>query len=145
LKQAELNLEWTEVRSPIAGRVSRAAVTVGNLVQEGPPSATLLTTVVSVDPIYAYVDGDEQTYLKYAAFARADAGLINSVATYLWAIRDGYSTALAVEALLQARDLHYAHPHGWQGCQFAQPGFSRSTTRGRSCTPQVATNLTAPD
>ncbi len=80
-----------------------------------------------------------------AAFARADAGLINSVATYLWAIRDGYGTALAVEALLQARDLHYAHPHGWQGCQFAQPGFSRSTTRGRSCTPQVATNLTAPD
>ena len=73
LATARLNLEWTEVRSPIAGRVSRAAVTVGNLVQEGPPSATLLTTVVSVDPIYAYVDGDEQTYLKYAAFARAHA------------------------------------------------------------------------
>ena len=73
LATARLNLEWTEVRSPIAGRVSRAAVTVGNLVQEGPPSATLLTTVVSVDPIYAYVDGDEQTYLKHAAFARADA------------------------------------------------------------------------
>src|SRR3989442_3139922 len=42
LATARLNLEWTEVRSPIAGRVSRAAVTVGNLVQEGPPSATLL-------------------------------------------------------------------------------------------------------
>lgn len=73
LTTARLNLEWTEVRSPIAGRVSRAAVTVGNLVQAGPPGATLLTTVVSIDPIYAYFDADEQTYLKHAAFPRGDA------------------------------------------------------------------------
>ncbi|MGH3991971.1 MAG: efflux RND transporter periplasmic adaptor subunit, partial [Pseudonocardiaceae bacterium] len=44
--------------------------TAGNLVQAGPPDATLLTTVVSLDPIYAYFEGDEQTYLKYAALAR---------------------------------------------------------------------------
>jgi multidrug efflux system membrane fusion protein len=68
---ARLNLEWTHVRSPISGRVSRAEVTAGNLVQAGPPTATLLTTVVSLDPIYVYFEGDEQTYLKYAALARA--------------------------------------------------------------------------
>ncbi len=67
---ARLNLEWTEVRSPISGRVSRAEVTAGNLVQAGPPDATLLTTVVSLDPVYVYFESDEQTYLKYTASAR---------------------------------------------------------------------------
>jgi RND family efflux transporter MFP subunit len=65
LETAKLNLEWTVVRAPITGRVSRAAVTQGNLVQAGPPSATLLTTIVSLDPIYVYFDTDEQAYLKY--------------------------------------------------------------------------------
>jgi multidrug efflux system membrane fusion protein len=68
---ARLNLEWTQVRSPIAGRVSNALVTAGNLVQAGPPTATLLTTVVSLDPVYVYFTGDEQTYLKYSGLARA--------------------------------------------------------------------------
>src|SRR4030095_4894819 len=54
LVTAKLNLEWTVVRAPITGRVSRAAVTPGNLVQAGPPSATLLTTIVSLDPLYVY-------------------------------------------------------------------------------------------
>lgn len=71
VQTAELNLNWTRVRSPIAGRVSRAEVTAGNLVQAGPPTATLLTTVVSLDPIYAYFEGDEQTYLRYSMLARA--------------------------------------------------------------------------
>jgi RND family efflux transporter MFP subunit len=62
---ARLNLEWTRVRSPIAGRVGRAEITVGNLVQAGGPSR--LTTVVSLDPIYASFDADERSYLKYAA------------------------------------------------------------------------------
>ena len=70
VQTAQLNLEWTRVRSPIAGRVGRAEVTTGNLVQAGPPTATLLTNVVSLDPIYAYFEGDEQTYLKYADLAR---------------------------------------------------------------------------
>ena len=65
LETAKLNLEWTVVRAPITGRVSRAAITPGNLVQAGPPSATLLTTIVSLDPIYVYFDSDEQAYLKY--------------------------------------------------------------------------------
>jgi multidrug efflux system membrane fusion protein len=68
---ARLNLEWTRVRSPISGRVGRAEVTEGNLVQAGPPTATLLTTVVSLDPIYVSFEGDEQTYLKYTMLARS--------------------------------------------------------------------------
>jgi RND family efflux transporter MFP subunit len=68
---ARLNVEWTRVRSPISGRVSRAEVTAGNLVQAGPPTATLLTTVVSLDPVYVYFEGDEQTYLHYGELARA--------------------------------------------------------------------------
>ncbi|HSB53371.1 MAG TPA: efflux RND transporter periplasmic adaptor subunit [Gemmatimonadales bacterium] len=70
VRTARLNLDWTRVRSPIAGRVSRAEVTAGNLVLAGPPTATLLTTVVSLDPVYVYFDADEQTYLKYAGLQR---------------------------------------------------------------------------
>jgi multidrug efflux system membrane fusion protein len=62
LEAARLNLEFTEVRSPIDGRVSRALITAGNLVS----NANVLTTVVSDDPVYAYFDADEQTYLKFA-------------------------------------------------------------------------------
>jgi RND family efflux transporter MFP subunit len=72
LETARLNLGWTKVRSPIAGRVSRAEVTEGNLVQAGPPDATLLTTVVSLDSIYLYFDSDEQTYLRYSGRAAAE-------------------------------------------------------------------------
>lgn len=73
LRMARLNLEWTVVRAPISGRVSRAEVTTGNLVQAGGP--TLLTTIVSLDPIYVYFDSDEQAYLKYmlASGARPSA------------------------------------------------------------------------
>ena len=66
---AKLNLEFTEVRSPINGRAGQALVTVGNLVGTQ-PSATLLTTVVSLDPVYVYFNGDEQTYLRYGEMAR---------------------------------------------------------------------------
>jgi RND family efflux transporter MFP subunit len=73
LRAAELNLEFTRVTSPIDGRVSRAIVTKGNLVSSGPAEATLLTTVVSLDPIYAYFDADEQIFLKYTAIATRGA------------------------------------------------------------------------
>jgi membrane fusion protein, multidrug efflux system len=69
LRAAELNLEFTKVTSPIDGRVGRAIVTEGNLVSSGPGEATLLTTVVSLDPVYAYFDADEQVFLKYTAAA----------------------------------------------------------------------------
>lgn len=62
------------VRSPIAGRVGRAEVTLGNLVQAGPPVGTLLTTVVSLDPIYVSFESDEQTYLKYGALSHGGTG-----------------------------------------------------------------------
>ena len=65
LRAAQLDLEFTRVVSPIDGRVSRALVTRGNLVSGGQGEATLLTTVVSVDPIYAAFDADEQTFLRY--------------------------------------------------------------------------------
>ena len=60
LEAARLNREFTEVRAPIDGRVSNALVTPGNLVS----TSSVLTTVVSVNPIYAYFDVDEQSFLK---------------------------------------------------------------------------------
>jgi len=65
---AKLNLGFTEVRAPIAGRVGRAVATAGNLARA---DDTLLTTVVSQDPVYVYFDCDEQSYLRYNA-RRAD-------------------------------------------------------------------------
>ncbi len=59
-----LNLEFTRVRAEIAGRIDRALVTKGNLVQSG-PAATLLTRIVSVDPIYVYFNPDELAFLRY--------------------------------------------------------------------------------
>jgi multidrug efflux system membrane fusion protein len=66
LRGAELNLEFTRVTAPISGRVGRAEITEGNLVEGGPGQIKPLTTLVSLDPIYVYFDVDEQTYLKYA-------------------------------------------------------------------------------
>jgi RND family efflux transporter MFP subunit len=66
LKAAQLNIEFTHVAAPLAGRVSRHLVSVGNLVQGSDNGGgTLLTSIVSLDPIYIYFDMDEATYLKY--------------------------------------------------------------------------------
>src|SRR5437660_7026731 len=62
---AALNLEFTQIKSPIDGRVSDERITIGNLVQPGAGPENVLTTVVSVDPIYAKVDADENAVLKY--------------------------------------------------------------------------------
>ena len=67
LATAKLNLDFTEVRSPIAGRVSRALLTLGNLVQA---DQTVLTSVVSQDPVYVYFQPDEQSFLRYRELAR---------------------------------------------------------------------------
>lgn len=64
LRRAELDVEFTKIRSPIDGRVSRHLVTVGNLVQGSESGATLLTSIVSLDPIHVYFDMDESIYLK---------------------------------------------------------------------------------
>ncbi|MDB5581851.1 MAG: family efflux transporter, subunit [Bradyrhizobium sp.] len=65
LKAAQLNIEFTHVLAPMAGRVSRHLVSVGNLVQGSDnASGTLLTSIVTLDPIYIYFDVDEATYLR---------------------------------------------------------------------------------
>ena len=71
LRGAELNLEFTRVTAPITGRVGRAEITQGNLVEGGAAQIKPLTTLVSLDPIYVYFDVDEQTYLKYARLTRS--------------------------------------------------------------------------
>ena len=70
LTTASLNLEFTEIRAPLAGRIDRRLVSVGNLVQ---PDSTLLTTIVSLDPIDFYFDIDERLYFCYARDARSAA------------------------------------------------------------------------
>lgn len=67
LATAKLNLDFTEVRAPIAGRVSRAVLTLGNLVQA---DQTVLTSVVSQDPVYVYFQPDEQSFLRYSELTR---------------------------------------------------------------------------
>lgn len=69
---ADLNLSYTEVRSPIDGRISRTQLTLGNLAQA---DQTVLTTVVSVDPVYVYFDCDEQSYLRFQQSAHSGAGV----------------------------------------------------------------------
>jgi RND family efflux transporter MFP subunit len=65
LKSAELNLEWAEVRAPIAGRISDKKIDVGNLVIGGQANATLMATIVSVDPIHFVFDASEADYMRY--------------------------------------------------------------------------------
>jgi multidrug efflux system membrane fusion protein len=65
----KLDLEYTQVRAPIDGRVSRALLTEGNYVSGVSGTTTLLTTIVSVDPIFVYADVDEETLLKFNALA----------------------------------------------------------------------------
>ena len=69
LDAAALNLEFTKVRAPINGRAGRAMVTAGNLVTAG-DSASVLTTLVSLDTVHVYFDADEGTFLRYSQMAR---------------------------------------------------------------------------
>lgn len=71
LESAKLDLDFTSVRAPIDGRVSRALLTVGNYVSGVAGSAALLTTIVSVDPIYVYADVDENSLLHFNAVRAA--------------------------------------------------------------------------
>src|SRR5262249_22214796 len=61
VEQAKLDLDFTKVIAPVSGRVSRAIVTEGNLIAAGQTGGTLLTTIVSVDPIWVYFDVDERS------------------------------------------------------------------------------------
>ena len=65
VQSAQLNVEFTEVRAPIRGRVGRHIVTEGNLINGDTAQSTLLTTIVSEDPIHCYFEADEAAYLRY--------------------------------------------------------------------------------
>lgn len=114
LKTAQLNLEYTRITAPIAGRASRAEVTVGNLV--APANAAALTTLVSADRIYAAFDVDEQSYLQVVNAAQgkdlpihlglADSadypltGKLSSIDNHL----DSTSGTIRLRAVLDNRD-----------------------------------------
>lgn len=94
LDAARVNLSYTEIKAPVAGRVSRAELTVGNVVSTG-ATAPLLTRLVSVSPIYASFDVDEQTYLRYLNQA---SGGTAPVSLGL-ADEEGYSRQGAVDSI----------------------------------------------
>ncbi|MEM1140379.1 MAG: efflux RND transporter periplasmic adaptor subunit [Pseudomonadota bacterium] len=71
LRSAELDLEFTEIRAPLAGRASSNFVSVGNLVSGGTSASTILTRIVSMDPIEFVFDVSEADYLKYARLSRS--------------------------------------------------------------------------
>lgn len=90
LQAAQINLDYTAIASPVTGRVSRAEITVGNLVEAG-ANAPLLTTVVSVSPVYVEFEIDEQTYLKYLANgAEGNSGLDHIPVSMELADEEGY-------------------------------------------------------
>jgi membrane fusion protein, multidrug efflux system len=73
LRSSKLDLEFTEIKAPLSGRIDRRLVSVGNLVQS---DSTLLTTIVSTDPIDFYFDIDERIFLAYASDARERGGVL---------------------------------------------------------------------
>ncbi|HTH45561.1 MAG TPA: efflux RND transporter periplasmic adaptor subunit, partial [Oxalicibacterium sp.] len=78
VQTARLNLQYTEITAPIAGRVSRAEITIGNLVATG-PTAPVLTRVVSVSPMYVNFEIDEPTYIRYASSGAAGNSGVNRI------------------------------------------------------------------
>jgi membrane fusion protein, multidrug efflux system len=73
LKTAQLNLEWTQVRASISGRISDKRIDPGNLIAGGNAGATLLTTIVSIDPIRFLFEASEADYLRYVRQAASGA------------------------------------------------------------------------
>lgn len=71
IRRAELDIEFTQVRTPIAGRISNRRVDVGNLISGGTEQSTLLTTVITLDPIYFEFDISEADHLRYVRLSRS--------------------------------------------------------------------------
>ncbi|WP_372898910.1 efflux RND transporter periplasmic adaptor subunit [Stieleria sp.] len=71
VETAELNLQYTRIRAPVTGRISRQAVTEGNLIAGGTNTSSLLTTITSMQPIYCVFDASEQDVLKYMRLAKS--------------------------------------------------------------------------
>jgi RND family efflux transporter MFP subunit len=72
---AKLNMDYTRVTAPISGRIGRKMITEGNLVNGTPAQSTMLTSIVSLDPIYCYFDADERAIIKYQQLAREGRGV----------------------------------------------------------------------
>jgi multidrug efflux system membrane fusion protein len=70
LEMAQLNMDYTQVKAPISGRIGRKMITEGNLVNGTMAESTALATIVSLDPIYCRFDADEQSILKYQQLSR---------------------------------------------------------------------------
>jgi len=88
---AALNVGYARITAPVSGRVSRYVVTVGNLIQSGDQNGgTLLTTIVSVDPMYAYFDVDERTVLRIRQLIRE--GKAKSAGQTEWPVALGLAT-----------------------------------------------------
>jgi RND family efflux transporter MFP subunit len=88
LKQAELDLEWTELRAPVAGRISDRRVTPGNLVTGGTTgTTTLLSTIVSIDPIRLEFTFDEAAYLRYERLSRGGKDVTSREGSVVVALR----------------------------------------------------------
>lgn len=102
---ARLNLAYTRIASPIAGRIGRAEVTPGNLVVGGPGSAaTRLAVVVSLQPMYAYFEASEQDYLKYMDLARTGSRQISRDAKNPVRMAVGNETAFTHEGYMDFVD-----------------------------------------
>lgn len=71
VENAKLELDYTEIRAPVSGRISNRLVTTGNLINGGSSQSTLLTTIVSLDPIHCYFDANEREVLKYMRMIKA--------------------------------------------------------------------------
>jgi RND family efflux transporter MFP subunit len=69
INAADLDVEFTRVMAPVSGRIGRHLVSAGNLIDGGGPLSTLLTSIVSLDPIQCYFEADERSYLRYARLA----------------------------------------------------------------------------
>src|SRR5579862_2349431 len=127
VETAALKLEFTRVTAPISGIVGRAEVTAGNLVTSG---QTLLTTLVSIDPIYVSFDGDEQAYLKYMEFGRSSHANANQPVFVGLADESGYphqgtlvfvnNEMDAATGTVRARGLFENHNHEFVPGMFAR-------------------------
>ena len=109
-KAAELNFEWTEVKAPIAGRISDKKVNEGNLVNGGSGSTTLLATIVSLDPIQFLFEVSESDYLRYTR------------ANLSGARRSSREVSNPVRITPRRRD-------GLDACACRQDGFRRQSAR----------------
>lgn len=101
---AKLDLDYSVVRSPIDGRVSRAMVTEGNYISGAAGLATLLTTIVSVDPIHVYADVDENALLKFNALAQAGKLPLNSEGKVPVELQLGDETGFAHQGYIESFD-----------------------------------------